>query len=295
MLRAAIDLGSNMAQMLILLPSGEKKVFQDFTALGYQTAITRILSEISINKTIDVLSNFKSVLIGFNIPLKEVVFYATEACRIASNREFFFEKVRMLGFNPILLSAEDEAFLSSYAVLKDQDQIESYISLDIGGASTEIVLLNTQKKINQYVSLKIGTLLATDLNESQCYEFFFQKLIEKYKNQLESFRYKNLVSTRGTMTTIFNLVLDNQTEIENSYANKSLSAKEIVSGLNKISKLSNDQLEKKFFYIKPRLKTLVGAVLIVQSLLDFLKPNTIILSDRGLIHAALDLVDSSRS
>jgi exopolyphosphatase/guanosine-5'-triphosphate,3'-diphosphate pyrophosphatase len=293
--RAAIDLGSNMAQLLIVLPTGEEKVFQDFTALGFQTAVTKKLSENSIHKTLEVLLNFKSILDNFNISTSEVVFYATEACRIALNRDIFFEKIKILGFNPILISAEHEAFLSSYAVLKDQNQIDNYVSLDIGGASTEIVLLNVQKKISHFVSLKVGTLLATDLKESNEYESFFKNLIKQQTKQLEMFRNKDLICTRGTMTTIFNLVLNNHSQIEYSYPSKSLLAKEILGSLNIISQFSNDELEKSYPYIKPRLKTLAGAILVVQSLISYLKPEKIILSDRGLVHAALDLIDINQN
>ncbi len=289
MKKATIDLGSNMAQMLIRV-DGNEYIFQSFTALGDGTATTKLLSDQSILRTIEVLKMFKRHLSQFGINSDEVVLCATAACRLATNREYFFERVLALGLHPALLTAEQEAYLASHAILSGQENITEFVALDIGGASTELVLLDEQKRISSFVSLNIGTLIASEYVKEGSYAPYYENLVQLNTSHLLSFVKKKMICTRGTMTTIFNIVLNNNNAIETDYHQKVLASENIINRLNEIKNYSEKDLKRLFPYIEPRMYTMPGAIELVLSLLKTLEIEQVTLSNRGLVHGAMELL-----
>lgn len=298
---AAIDLGSNMAQLLIQI-NQQEEIYQDFTALGDGLHIESLISMQAINRTIEVLKKFKEIILTKGIRISDVIFCATEACRQAKNQFDFFEKIKSLGFNPQILTEEQEAYYSCLGVLSDISIVNfnDYVSLDIGGASTELAILsqdniNKQFHLNQFVSLKIGTLLVAQLLKQGGLNHFLNSLKSQHINIFKLFYDKTLVCTRGTMTTIFNLALDNRNQVESTYHNAAMTSNELSQSLSKLEIMTVNDLLKNYPYLEPRLPTLFSAIKIVKFLIEELNPRKIILSQRGLVHGALKYHRSSQS
>lgn len=281
MKRAAIDLGSNMAQLLIVSQNSELQ-FQEVTSLGEGTACSGLLSSSSMEKTLKVLNQFKCILKENDIECREVIFCATEACRLAKNRDDFFRQVALLGFIPQLITSELEAYLGCYAVLLDQANSKDHISLDIGGASTEVAKLNAQLELESYVSLKLGTLAASDLSTADV-----RSIILPLEADLLPFKNKHIVCTRGTMTTIFNLAFHNFDAEERSYNNYKMNSLDLMNALVRLTAISESELMRKFPYLKTRIKTLPGAIKLINVLAEILTPQSFELSDKGLTFGAI--------
>lgn len=166
---AALDLGTNNCRLLIARPSGRDftviDAFSRVVKLGEDLASTGRLSDAAMDRTLGALSICADKLRRRNVRLARSV--ATEACRRASNGEAFIERVRQeTGIALDIISAEEEARL---AVLGCHILLEAgdgpAIIFDIGGGSTELVLLEPGEKIPQIVdweSVPWGVVSLTD-------------------------------------------------------------------------------------------------------------------------------------
>jgi exopolyphosphatase/guanosine-5'-triphosphate,3'-diphosphate pyrophosphatase len=166
---AALDLGTNNCRLLIARPSGRDftviDAFSRVVKLGEDLTTTGRLSDEAMERTMSALTVCAEKLRRRNVRLARSV--ATEACRRASNGEAFIERVRReTGIVLDIISAEEEARL---AVLGCHILLESgkgpAVIFDIGGGSTELVLLEPGDKIPQIIdwqSVPWGVVSLTD-------------------------------------------------------------------------------------------------------------------------------------
>ncbi len=148
---AALDLGTNNCRLLIARPQGDGfavvDAFSRIVRLGEGLATSGRLSDEAIERTIAALRVCADKLRRRPVTLARSV--ATEACRRASNGGDFIARVREeTGIRLDIISAEEEARL---AVLGCHVLIEPgngpALIFDIGGGSTELVLVDTAPTI----------------------------------------------------------------------------------------------------------------------------------------------------
>ncbi|RYE00293.1 MAG: Ppx/GppA family phosphatase [Sphingomonadales bacterium] len=145
---AALDLGTNNCRLLIARPQGGGfavvDAFSRIVRLGEGLAATGRLSDAAIERTLAALKVCAEKLKRRNVTLARSV--ATEACRQASNGAEFIERVyRETGIVLDIITAEEEArlaVLGCHALLEPGDG--PAIVFDIGGGSTELVLVDSQ-------------------------------------------------------------------------------------------------------------------------------------------------------
>lgn len=142
---AAIDLGTNNCRLLIARPNDENFVvidaFSRVVRLGEGLAQTGRLSDRAMDRALGALKVCADKLRRRNVHLARSV--ATEACRRASNGEAFIERVREeTGIVLDIISAQEEARLAVLGChILLEDGIGPAIIFDIGGGSTELVLI----------------------------------------------------------------------------------------------------------------------------------------------------------
>jgi exopolyphosphatase/guanosine-5'-triphosphate,3'-diphosphate pyrophosphatase len=144
---AALDLGTNNCRLLIARPQGNGftviDAFSRIVRLGEGLATTGRISDAAIERTIAALNVCASKLRRRNVTLARSV--ATEACRRAENgAEFIARAHAETGIMLDVISAEEEArlaVLGCHALLEPGD--EPALVFDIGGGSTELVLIDT--------------------------------------------------------------------------------------------------------------------------------------------------------
>lgn len=166
---AALDLGTNNCRLLIARPSGRDftviDAFSRVVKLGEGLATTGRLSDKAMDRALGALSICAEKLRRRNVRLARSV--ATEACRRATNGDAFIERVRQeTGIVLDIISAEEEARLAVLGchILLEQGEGPAVI-FDIGGGSTELVLLEPGEKIPRIIdwqSVPWGVVSLTD-------------------------------------------------------------------------------------------------------------------------------------
>ncbi len=166
---AALDLGTNNCRLLIARPSGRDftviDAFSRVVKLGEGLATTGRLSDEAMHRAMGALSICADKLRRRKVRLARSV--ATEACRRASNGEAFIDRVREeTGIVLDIISAQEEARLAVLGchILLEQGEGPAVI-FDIGGGSTELVLVKPGGKVPQIIdwqSVPWGVVSLTD-------------------------------------------------------------------------------------------------------------------------------------
>jgi exopolyphosphatase/guanosine-5'-triphosphate,3'-diphosphate pyrophosphatase len=152
---AAIDLGTNNCRLLIARPAEQGftviDAFSRIVRLGEGVSATGRLSEAAIDRAVSALSVCAAKLRRRNVALARSV--ATEACRRAENGEAFVNRVyNETGIKLDIITAREEARL---AVLGSHTLLEAgggpALIFDIGGGSTELVLVDTNGPVPRIV------------------------------------------------------------------------------------------------------------------------------------------------
>ena len=157
---AAIDIGSNSTNLLIVNQSGQtlERVVRS-TRLGANIATTGALSAESMQRTLECLSEYESLIKQHKVSRRRTV--ATAACRVANNtRQFFAEVKKISGTEPELISGEIEGALSFVGATSSLDEKMSTLVVDIGGASTELMV--GTEALDFAVSLPFGAVNLTE-------------------------------------------------------------------------------------------------------------------------------------
>jgi exopolyphosphatase/guanosine-5'-triphosphate,3'-diphosphate pyrophosphatase len=142
---AAIDLGTNNCRLLIARPAEANFVvidaFSRVVRLGEGLAQTGRLSQEAMDRAVGALKVCADKLKRRNVHLARSV--ATEACRRAANGAAFIDRVRNeTGIRLDIISAQEEARLAVLGChILLEDGIGPAVIFDIGGGSTELVLI----------------------------------------------------------------------------------------------------------------------------------------------------------
>ena len=157
---AAIDIGSNSTNLLIVDQSGQtlERIVRS-TRLGANIATTGALSAESMQRTLECLSEYESLIKQHKVSRRRTV--ATAACRVASNTSQFFAEVKKIsGTEPELISGEIEGALSFVGATSSLDEKMATLVIDIGGASTELMV--GTEALDFAVSLPFGAVNLTE-------------------------------------------------------------------------------------------------------------------------------------
>lgn len=134
---AAIDCGTNSTRLLVSHDGDPLERLMRITRLGRDTDGTGRLSAGGIERTVEVLREYREVMDRHGV--ERIRATATSAARDASNRDEFFDAAEaVLGVRPELLSGHDEAALSFRGATAELDPaLGPFLVVDIGGGSTE--------------------------------------------------------------------------------------------------------------------------------------------------------------
>ncbi len=217
---AALDLGTNNCRLLIARPHGPDFViidaFSRIVRLGEGLAASGRLSDAAIERAIAALSICADKLCRRHVTLVRSV--ATEACRRAANGAEFVARVRAeTGIALEVIAPEEEArlaMLGCQALLERGDG--PALIFDIGGGSTELILIDTQGLEPRILSWFSAPWGVVSLTESAADERGDQTLVELYERMrtrvaaafagfaatLPAAAEPRLLGTSGTVTTL---------------------------------------------------------------------------------------------
>ena len=209
---AAIDIGTNSTNLLIVDPQGNEIVREvNVTRLGKGVAASGRLEDSAIAATVQQLAIYASLLKKHNVEIFRVT--ATEACRRASNANTFLDQAEAtLGKRPEIISGEAEGKLAFSGALSKLDPHDgTTIVIDIGGGSTEI-MIGTGNSLQHVSSFPVGAVVLTETelhrdpprpeeltNAIGLVTDFMDDLVREFPQVLNATR---VVGVAGTIVTI---------------------------------------------------------------------------------------------
>lgn len=294
-MKAAIDIGSNTVRMLVGEVAGDQVApqhyFRSVTRLGGGYDPVQGISAEARERTLTALASFAQALDGVNPTAIRAV--ATEAVRRAVNgQQFIAEVLARTGLTVEIIGGEEEAALSSAGVLAGlKPQPAAALIFDIGGGSTEFIMIKGGKRLWQK-SYPLGVISLAEAAEArQSIERTLTVLAEDLRvaglAPLLASESCELVGTAGTVTTLAALDLA-MTEYDWQRINNYLLPQTTLLSLyERLLPLTPTDRELLPGVEKGRGDLIVHGAAIVLALLQLLDKDHLRVSDFGLLEGVL--------
>ena len=169
---ASIDIGTNSTRLLVAEadgPDGSLRTVERLmriTRLGQGVDRERRLVTEAVDRTVEVLREYRELMDRLEVPAGRVRISATSASRDASNRDEFFDAAEaVVGVRPELLTGDEEAHLSFLGATADLDPADGpFLVFDLGGGSTEFVYgtAGPDGEVGSSLSLDVGCVRVTE-------------------------------------------------------------------------------------------------------------------------------------
>lgn len=206
---AAIDVGSNAVRMLIanVIKTDSDLLFRKNALvrvpvrLGQDAFTSGEISDINIEKLVKSMASFKLLMEVHQV--KDYLAYATSALRDAKNKKAILESVANKGGIKIEIidGRKEAAIISNLNVFDIIDKRKNFLSVDVGGGSTELSILENGQRIVSK-SFKIGTVrLLNNIVSKEVWEEF-ESWIKKYTSEFEKVY---LLGTGGNINKLFKM------------------------------------------------------------------------------------------
>jgi exopolyphosphatase/guanosine-5'-triphosphate,3'-diphosphate pyrophosphatase len=301
---AALDLGTNNCRLLIARPSGQNftviDAFSRVVKLGENLATSGKLSNAAMDRTLAALKICAEKLQRRNVYLARSV--ATEACRRASNGVAFIERVREeTGIVLDIISAQEEARLAVLGchILLEQGDGPAVI-FDIGGGSTELVLLEPGGKVPRILdwqSVPWGVVSLTDTvgrveGPAEHRARQYAKMRQVVRDSFAPFAKRiapaskhpdiRLLGTSGTVTTLASLHLELPQYDRNQVDGLIVPSQSMRDISTRLSGLSPEDRSLVPCIGHDRSELVVAGCAILESILDIWPAERLGVADRGI-------------
>lgn len=290
MIKAAIDIGSNSVQFLVLdtISKIELEREQFVTSLGRGIDTNSEFDNDSMNDTLNALKFCVEKCKKYKVEASDILMTATEASRLAKNSDAFYQKVFLdTGLKVKIISAEDEAFYSSLGALSElkNSSEDIYVTFDIGGASTELTKFNLKEKsIIKTISLPVGSVRLTN--------WYLKKEKDKFEEVLNGYNFSafkdnQIIAIAGTCTSIANIILKNKVFDDKTINSAMLRLSDVIELKASLVGLTDVEILKKYPFLGKRSKVLKAGVNIFIRVLEILKVSELRVSTKGLVNGLI--------
>ena len=268
-----IDLGSNTFRVLNYdCESGESiSTYEKVVGTAKNLSVDNTISEGALQKIINAIKTAKKE-IGFFPQIRAVT---TAALRKASNAQTILEKIESkTGIAFEIISGDEEAKLTLLAVRNRLQSLkifhENFVVVDIGGASTEIIVVDGES-----VKVKSFDIGIVTYDEHKDVLRSMHKFCTNIKTDV-------VVSTAGTPTTIAALKLGQnyKTYDPNSVNGTNIDFDDFKSVREMI--VSSDPQEQDRLVGKDRADLVVVGIELFRQVLEYLNVSSSIVIDDGL-------------
>ena len=280
---AIIDIGSNSVRLVVF--SGAKRIpsviFNEkiMAGLGRRTGDKKELSAEAQQRALDALERFHLLTRQMGVVRTRVV--ATAAVREASNSKAFLKRVGAIGFEPRILSGEEEGRLAGQGVISAIPDADGIVG-DLGGGSLELVEVR-KGKVKRSASLPLGVLRLDALAEQG--DAAFAKKVGK---SVSAAGYDKAADGRpfylvgGSWRALARLELalaDHPLPITHQHAMPANRPRQLKDALRKLGK---DDLRSIPSLSLARMPTLPRANQLLEALVSSLRPNLLVTSAFGI-------------
>ncbi len=270
---AVIDIGSNSVRLLLV--AGGKTLYKrlNTTRLGEGIAKSPRLLPSAIERTANAVASF--YMQALSDGAEEVFAFATAAVRTATNREEFLDRVSELCRLKIeVLSGEEEAEIGLLGALGRADGGV----IDIGGASTEIVL-KTEGKILYKKSVDIGVVRIKDTCGTDTLAMREKAILaaQEFAKLPKEVKFHGI---GGTATTLAARYLRLQEYSSEKITGTSISAAQMQALADDFSKMTTEEIAKLPCMPEARADVITGGAILFATLMQKLDIKEITVSDR---------------
>jgi exopolyphosphatase/guanosine-5'-triphosphate,3'-diphosphate pyrophosphatase len=293
-LRASIDIGSNSVLLLVADMTNNK--FSELSKKSFITSLGRDLDKTknfhaeSMQATYEALKAYGEECDSFQIPRESIIATATEASRVAQNSSEFFEKIKNdLGINIQTITSQAEAYFSTKGILfNSKFESEIITIMDIGGASTELIKVNTKSfQILETISMPVGAVRATQWLDDNLFVQNLQKVFIDFRNEIDKFQAKELYCVAGTITSLGNMHLQRTEFVEDDVHGMKLKADDIDVLFKKYCNHEPAQFLEIFAFLQKRSASIRGGLHLVYHLVHRLLVKEITISTYGLRYGSI--------
>jgi exopolyphosphatase / guanosine-5'-triphosphate,3'-diphosphate pyrophosphatase len=285
-----IDIGSNSIRLVIMQirKDGSYSIIDelgDSVRLGEKTSGLNVLSKEKMDSAADTLRAFQNLCEALEV--RDIICVATEAVRRASNQSKFIELVKkQLNLEIRIITGQDEAWYDYFGMVNTLSLSEGLI-MDIGGSSTELILMNGRQIVNS-ISLPFGAITLSQM-------FHLENIVnEQTKKELHRFLLKHfrkidwiqgakpLIGIGGSFRNIGKIdrkLKKYPLDITHNYRLSNISLQNIYDMVNALS--SGERKEIKGLS-KDRTDIFPGALSEIAVVLELTGINEIIISGSGL-------------
>ena len=209
---AVIDIGSNSVRMVIFERTSrfafhlihEAKSRVRISEHAYEN--NNILQQPALERAYKALEEFQLSISQFKV--RKTLCVATSALRDAPNKHEFISKIKKeLDLHIKVIDGEKEALLGGIASANLLN-LDSGLTIDIGGGSTELAYYENKKVIHT-TSLNLGTVRLKEL--------FFDKhdlkgakehILNEFKKLPKELQHKDIIGIGGTLRALSKMVMD---------------------------------------------------------------------------------------
>nr|WP_298929692.1 Ppx/GppA family phosphatase [uncultured Erythrobacter sp.] len=286
--RAIIDIGSNTVRLVVYGGSmrAPTVLLNEKVAakLGRDIAETGALANDAVDLAMRGLRRFALLLADLGIDDVETI--ATAAVRDASNGKAFVNSLRSLGFDPRVISGEEEACLSASGVAGAFPGATGTVA-DLGGGSLELVGVDDGQP-GGAVSLPLGTLRLPEIRAKGDGDSDMRKALEKaLKKSASDFgesigKDAPLYLVGGTWRTMAVFAMQEEGHPLSDPHGFELSAKEAKGLAKTLASLTPDELKARDRVSSMRAEKLPDAAVLLQALMARVGPSKIVFSSWGL-------------
>jgi exopolyphosphatase / guanosine-5'-triphosphate,3'-diphosphate pyrophosphatase len=279
----SIDLGSNTIRAIVY-DGGFQKSYEKMVKTAENLKSDGIISAQAKQRILTALKEMDDEL---DLKAHTVVARTTAAMRMASNSQDVIDEINdQWGIEFKIISAEQEAYFTQLAVQSRLKTLglpyESFVLLDVGGGSTELVVCNQSV---ESISIDIGivTMAESYSDKEELIDALYQGLkpMKTFMKEQKSIP-SMLISTAGTPTTIASMkhgltVATYDPTVVNA---TSLSREDLAFQLHRLLDMNED--ERAVHVGIGRADLIVTGVEILRVLLDLLSFDAMLVIDDGL-------------
>jgi exopolyphosphatase/guanosine-5'-triphosphate,3'-diphosphate pyrophosphatase len=290
----AVDIGTNSTRLLVADVSEEGGIAEaerllEITRLGDRVDADGRLSDAAIARVDAVLERYAAR--AEELEAEKVLAVATSAVRDAENgREFLDETVARHGFEPRLLTGEEEAEMTYRGVCSREAVAESVLICDIGGGSTELIL-GGRDGVTDRASLDIGCVrmseryLNTDPPSPAELDALRAEADAALPRRLTAAAH-GLVGVAGTVTTLATVDMGLEVELPEVIDGHRLAAVTVERLLAELASLPLARRKVVRGLMPQRAPTIVAGAVILSAVVRATGADAVVVSERDILHGA---------
>ncbi|GHB03216.1 exopolyphosphatase [Algimonas arctica] len=308
---AALDLGTNNCRLLIARETSDGfrivDSYSKVVRLGYNLAHTGALDEASMDAAVEALKVCARKMKAKHVKRWRCV--ATEACRRASNGDFFLDRVKKeTGISLEVISPRVESRLAVMGCVKLVDPTKDVaLVIDIGGGSTELSWVDVRKlrdggshrlhrpPISAWCSLPLGVVTLSDkvpehADREAWYADMKETIRQAIREQGADTRFVrafeegrgHLIGTSGTITSLAGIHLKLPYYQRNKVDGLWLRSHDAVTVARDMASRSPEDRAKEPCIGEDRARMLVAGCAIIDVVCEMWPSKMIRVADRGL-------------